>query len=400
MNQPRIYLAIDNCFASKRWTEPEKWMEVIKDLGVYYVEASADNECDPLYMGEDYMNDWVIQVKRCSEKFGVKVANLYSGHGTYATLGLSHTDERVRHRFLNRWLKPMVKTAGKIGAGLGFFCHAFADSILQDNIKYTEMEEDLYNRLADLAKYAGDNGFGPLSVEQMYTPHQIPWTLRGTERLLKEVYKRSSAPFYITIDVGHQSGQRKFIRPCYGMIKEALRYYKSGEKVDGLWLGPKSAYKIFKDILTKSDVYEDSEIAKMEEEMDKYPYMFSQYEDGDTYIWLENFACYSPIIHLQQTTGKSSSHLPFTKEYNSNGIVSGDKVLKAIANSYKRKSDEGMPPRCKDIYLTLEIFTSTAAINNDVLGDLRETVQYWRQYIPEDGLNLNELINIGEVEHG
>ena len=55
---PKIYLAIDNCFASKRWTDPEKWMNVIKSLGLNYVEASADNECDPLYLGSEYMKRW------------------------------------------------------------------------------------------------------------------------------------------------------------------------------------------------------------------------------------------------------------------------------------------------------------------------------------------------------
>ena len=48
MKDPKIYLAIDNCFGSKRWTEPREWMDTIKSLGVYYVEASADTECDPL----------------------------------------------------------------------------------------------------------------------------------------------------------------------------------------------------------------------------------------------------------------------------------------------------------------------------------------------------------------
>ena len=31
---PKIYLAIDNCFASKRWTTPNQWAKVISDLGV------------------------------------------------------------------------------------------------------------------------------------------------------------------------------------------------------------------------------------------------------------------------------------------------------------------------------------------------------------------------------
>ena len=72
MTDPKIFLAVDNCFASKRWTEHDEWMDVIKRLGLYYVEASADTECDPLYMGADYMKRWVDKVNSASEKTGVK----------------------------------------------------------------------------------------------------------------------------------------------------------------------------------------------------------------------------------------------------------------------------------------------------------------------------------------
>ena len=33
MEYPKIYLALDNCFALKRWVEPETWLPLIKDLG-------------------------------------------------------------------------------------------------------------------------------------------------------------------------------------------------------------------------------------------------------------------------------------------------------------------------------------------------------------------------------
>ena len=79
---PRIYLAIDNCFASKRWSTPADWMKVISDAGIYYVEASADNECDPLYSGTDFLKDWCSDVRAHSADTGVRIANLYSGHGT------------------------------------------------------------------------------------------------------------------------------------------------------------------------------------------------------------------------------------------------------------------------------------------------------------------------------
>ena len=122
MAYPKIYLAIDNCFAFKRWTRPEDWAKVISDLGVHYIEASADTELDPLFMGESYLKHWVDDVKEAEVKFGVKVANLYSGHGTYCTLGLTHTDDEVRRRMINKWFKPLIKTAADLGGRAWFFC--------------------------------------------------------------------------------------------------------------------------------------------------------------------------------------------------------------------------------------------------------------------------------------
>jgi hypothetical protein len=66
-------------------------MELLGSMGISFAEASADNECDPLYMGRDYLQRWAMEVQAEGRKRGVRVVNLYSGHGTYATLGLATT---------------------------------------------------------------------------------------------------------------------------------------------------------------------------------------------------------------------------------------------------------------------------------------------------------------------
>ena len=229
MRYPKIYLAIDNCFASKRYTDPSDWARVIRELGLTYVEASADNECDPLYSGPEYIAWWTGEVKKATEKHGVVVANLYSGHGTYATLGLAHTHPIIRDRFLNNWLKPMARTAGALGAGLGFFCLAFTDAVLQDPALYREAEKTLYENLAELAAFGKKDNLGVLGLEQMYTPHQIPWTVAGAERLMREIYRIGGAPFYLTVDVGHMNGQRKFVRPSDEALVALHERFRAGE---------------------------------------------------------------------------------------------------------------------------------------------------------------------------
>lgn len=390
MKSPKIYLAIDNCFASKRWTKPEEWIGVIRDLGIFYVEASADNECDPLFTTPDYIEDWVNDIKTASKKTGVHVANLYSGHGTYATLGLSHTDARVRERMLRDWLMPVSKTAATLDAGFGFYCHAFSDKVLQDPVEYCKTEERLYDSLAILVEYAAECGSQTVSIEQMYSPHQIPWTIETTQKLMREVYKRSGQSIYITIDTGHQTGQRKFVRPDSNRINKLIALYKSGESMKDLWFGPNTAYNLFYKAYSSGHNF-DYYVKAIESEMDKYPYLFSQYEDGDSYRWLEDLGRYSPIIHLQQTDGTTSSHYPFTAEYNQKGIIAADRVFRALKKSYNLQQEINMPAPCDKIYLTLEIFSGTSEMNVDIIKKLRKTVEYWRSFLPQDGMSLNDI---------
>ena len=135
---PKIYLTLDNCFGIKRWTEPEDWMRISKEIGISYIEASADNECDPFYGGKDYLKDWVQKVEESQKKHQSKIANFFTGYSTYRTLGLLHPDRRIRERLVNQWFKEIIQVASSLNAGLGFFVHAFSEPTLQDPEIYRE----------------------------------------------------------------------------------------------------------------------------------------------------------------------------------------------------------------------------------------------------------------------
>lgn len=389
---PKIYLAIDNCFASKRWTDPGDWMSIIADMGVKHVEASADNEIDPLYSTETYRKKWFDKVADESARTGVNICNLYSGHGTYTTTGLAHEDESVRDHIQDEWIKKMIDLASWQEAGLGFFCHAFSTSILQDKEKYFFHLEDLYNRLSALAEYASRQGLTSLGVEQMYTPHQVPWTISGARELLHSVYNRSGKPFYITIDVGHQSGQRKFLKPDQIYLENLMNSVSSGKnKLENCWLGIDRAYEIFLQAVNEPAGKQKEKIKKILDLADEYAYLFAEYDDGDPYKWLETLGCYSPITHLQQTDGTVSAHWPFNDRFNDKGIIDGDRVLASLSDSYGQ-TDREMPPKCEEIYLTIEVFAGTSEIPYDIIKKLEDSVLYWRDFIPEDGLSLDQLL--------
>jgi D-erythrulose 1-phosphate 3-epimerase len=360
---PRMHLALDNCFASKRWTDPLEWMQIARDCDIYHIEASADNECDPLYSTPEALRDWVERAQQASAATGVQVSNLYSGHGTYATLGLAHTDMRVRDRIQHDWLEPMIETAASLGAGLGFFCHAFSQATLQHPTQYAEAYTDLIRRLGEIASFAQAKGV-MVSVEQMYTPHQIPWTVAGGAAMLREIAE--SAPMYLTLDTGHQVGQQHYLKPTADQFDDA-----------GRWRG----------------YVESTDPQMIADYLDAHDYLFAAPEDGDLYHWLRTLGCYSPIIHLQQTDGHASAHRPFTPNYNATGIVEPRAVLEAIAESYAQPVPAGMPPRCEDIYLTLEIFSSTMEQPRKILENIQQSAAYWRTYIPQDGLPLDTLLH-------
>ena len=388
---PKIYLAIDNCFASKRWTDPGDWMRIIADMGVRHVEASADNEIDPLYSTDIYRQKWLDQVANESLKTGVSICNLYSGHGTYTTTGLTHEDASVRDHIMDDWIKKMMDIASTQEAGLGFYCHAFNRTILQDKEKYYFHLEDLYDRLAGLAEYASHRGLKSLGLEQMYTPHQVPWTINGAHELIQQVWNRSGKPLYLTIDVGHQSGQRKFLKPDIRYLEKLMEDIKRGKQLENCWLGHDKAYEILHEAINDPVNKQKDKINKIMDLADDHNYLFAAYDDGDPYKWLDTLGCYSPIIHLQQTDGNVSAHWPFNDRYNAMGIITGQKVLDSLYHSY-RQSDTGMPPKCDKIFLTIEVFASTSEIPYDILRKIEDSVRYWRDFIPEDGLTLDKLV--------
>ena len=359
MVEPKIYLVLDNCFAIKRWVRPAHWLEISRDLGFKFVQASTDNEIDPLFSPNDYMDDWFEEMRAAEKSTGAKVINFYTGYQTYRTVGLAHYDKRVRQKLLEGWFKPLIKRIAAIGAaGLGFSMFAFSEDVLRNPIAYKEKMETVVKLLAELSDFAFDNGKIDISVEQMYAPHQPPWTIDGAYKLLEDVYAISKNPFYITLDVGHAVGQCRFLKPDF----------------------------------SKTKVNSEKQTYCASEDIALYPYLFSEQKDCNPYNWLKELACFSPIIHLQQTDGISSSHKAFSPENNKDGIIKPAQVLKAIKSSYEKDHKAGLPAKSDNIYLSFEIFASNIEKNNEIIDKLKQSLKYWRKYIPEDGMPLSQLL--------
>ncbi|HEY0827656.1 MAG TPA: TIM barrel protein [Bacilli bacterium] len=376
---PKVYLAVDNVSASKRWTAPNDWIQMIRDTGVSYIEASADTECDPLYTTPSYIKDWVKEVKRSCAQNGMNLSNLYSGHGTYATIGLAHSDNRIREHILENWIKPYIDMAAELDVGVGFYCHAFPDNVLQNRDAYGDEIKRLENIMGEARDYASAICNKPISLEQMYSPHQYPWTIETSLDFIR------NTGIYITLDTGHQVGQKKFLRPTSDEIREACM--PGGRYV---WTGTAYSSSLIKRACL-GEINKDEAVHRIEEDMDGNPHLFSSEIDSDLYQWAREVGCYSPIIHLQQTDGSSSSHWSFTEENNNKGIVDPVKLLKSLFQSYQQAERTGMPAHCKEITFTLELFYNSMQYPSHICSQLSQSVDYWRKFIPEDGMYLDQL---------
>ena len=180
--------------------------------------------------------------------------------------------------------------------------------------------------------YAEKVGCGDLGVEQMYSPHQVPWRIDETRNLIKHVTKESGRSFYFTEDVGHH--HHKFLRPTEAQIKQAFKNCHATGEVADIWLGSIQTFQAFSQAAASNNVLTPSALKKILAMIDDTPHMFSELPDSDCYTWLKALGCYSPIIHLQQTNGHQSAHKHFTKQNNSEGIIAPERVLRALKESF------------------------------------------------------------------
>lgn len=391
---PKIYLGVDNCFMIKRWVEPETWIPVLKEMGVNYAECTFDNEIDFFYSPQWYIDDWFERLAKMEKEHDFKVKVFYSGYQTYRTAGLAHPNPRMADNMVDNFFIPFLKKVENDNRSVGFSIHTYPENILQNPEVFYKTEREVWNRYANLVEYSRDHGNTPICVEQMYTPAQSPWTIQTNIDLIKYVYEKTAGPIYTTVDVGHVVGQRKHQKPTDEQLLEHIARRTDVDELP-IWLGGNTVYELWESTVA-SDESEDTKLNVIKEEMEKYPYLFSLTEDDyNPYRWLEELAPYSPIVHMQQTDGYSAPHAPFTKEMNEKGIINGPDLLKAIKKGFDKIADsteEGMPPVTDEMYLNFEIFAASTMSSREAYNMMKETVDYWRQFIPEDGLTIDELV--------
>lgn len=385
---PKIYLGIDNCFAIKRWVTPSEWGRVIREMGLRYVEGVADLEIEPLLTPQACHDEWIAQVNELKARDGVEVVMMYSNDSTYDTAGFTHPDPRIGAYYADAWFDEFLRISAAIGASVGYYVQGVPEEVLYDKARYDgAMAQSLacMQRVAQLAKH---RGVGTLALEQMYTPHQPPFTIDAMRALMQTMYRTAETPLYLTEDVGHHSPN--YQKPTDETLRAAFARCLEDGYIP-IWLGSLRAQALFRADVCRGTLQAQT-VAEILRDAEENGHLFSTARDADCYEWLRELGAWSPVIHLQQTDGKHSSHEPFSPQSNESGIIHPVRLLRALADCYAKPADPTLPPRCAEIYLIQELYLSTKDIGYQGLYKLGWSTDYLRRFIPKDGMTLSALL--------
>jgi sugar phosphate isomerase/epimerase len=110
----RARLGINNCFAVKRWPQPDDWAQIVREeLGLDIVELSLDliEDIDSLAAREVTAD----QIRSALSRHGLRAETMFTGLAAYSLNLLMHPDE-ARRRAAADWYLRFVDLAARVGA--------------------------------------------------------------------------------------------------------------------------------------------------------------------------------------------------------------------------------------------------------------------------------------------
>jgi D-erythrulose 1-phosphate 3-epimerase len=197
----RARLGINNCFAVKRWPQPDDWARIVRDeLGLDTVELSLDLIED---IGDPSSRQSAgDEIRSVLSEYGLRAETVFTGLAAYSLNLLMHPDAGRRQAALD-WYRGVVDLAARVGArGAGGHVGAMSVPDWADEARRAERWSGLQRSLAEIAAAARSAGLEYLLVENLAS-HREPSTMAGIETLLTDG-DAAHAPVRLCLDIGHQ----------------------------------------------------------------------------------------------------------------------------------------------------------------------------------------------------
>lgn len=262
----KIFLGTDLSFGIKVWPETNRWLNIINNyLGLNIIEFNSDF-LDPLFNSPKEYSIIAKEIYLACKENNIEIHNYFSGEMTHCINFLTHPDERLKKAGI-KWCKGAIDIASEMGAkAIGSNFNNIPLYIRKDKFLYQKTIDYLLSTISGLTEYSKKKNLEFLLWEQMYSPREVPYTIKQTKKYFEDVNNISKLPVKLVIDVGHAC--------CQSFIHSK--------------------------------------------------------DDLSPYRWIEECGYLSEVIHLQQTDGLVSRHWPFTREYNKKGIINPELILESI----------------------------------------------------------------------
>lgn len=198
-----IRLGVNNCFAVKRWPEPEAWASIVgKNLEIETVQFSYDL-LDPMTR-EPLLSFVADETLEACRRNGVTIDTTFTGLISYSLNLLTHPNLGMRLEAL-RWYEQAVLVASRLKArGTGGHVASISVEDFRDDNRRSYLETFLVESLQYLASIAGREGHSFILWEPMPLSREQPCTIARAKEMQAEVNRNSETPIKFCIDIGHQ----------------------------------------------------------------------------------------------------------------------------------------------------------------------------------------------------
>ena len=198
---PRIHLGINNCFAVKRWPEPEQWIRLItQDLGLDCCQFSLDL-VDPL-LDAEAARAYAEETRQRAADAGLRIHSAFTGLAAYSWSHLLHPEAALRQAAM-RWYERVITFTAQLGAsGAGGHLGAFSTADAANPQRTQQLLAELRERMQALARTASDEGLDFLLFENMAVPREVGHSLQEAH-WLADITTEGGAPFVLCLDLGH-----------------------------------------------------------------------------------------------------------------------------------------------------------------------------------------------------
>jgi len=199
----RFVLGVNNCFASRRWPEPEEWCRIIREkFGITYVQFSFD-VLDPAI--DAFSRKRVCQkIHTLTRRYGLIIHSTFTGLSFYSYNQLLHPDLTFRRRALD-WCEQAIYMTSELGAkafGGPLGCLSTRDFQAKERKKY--LAESLFDSLIHLAEVARSAGLEFLLWEPTPVPSELCHTIQEAKDFLRKLNDVTAIPILYCLDTGHQ----------------------------------------------------------------------------------------------------------------------------------------------------------------------------------------------------